>query len=189
MKISKSAATGSLRGVAAVVATAVLLVGGVAGIARGAEPAPEFTHAEAGDWINSPPLTLAGLAGNVVLVDFWTFECWNCYRSFPWLRQLEARFAGEDFTVVGVHAPEFSHERDRARVAEKVEEFQLDHPVMIDNDFSYWKAMNNRYWPTFYVIDRHGNLRGRFIGETHDGDGNARAIEALVKELLEEESA
>lgn len=173
---------------AAVVLAVLALAAAGSDPARGAEPAPGFTHAEARDWINSPPLELARLRGRVVLVDFWTFECWNCYRSFPWLRGLERRFAGEPFTVVGVHSPEFSHERDRARVAEKVEEFGLEHPVMIDNDFSYWKAMRNRYWPTFYVIDKRGRLRGHFIGEIHAGDANARAIESLVERLLAEDA-
>lgn len=153
-----------------------------------APPAPEFTHADADEWINSEPLSLADLRGQVVMLDFWTFDCWNCYRSFPWLKGLEARLADADFTVIGVHTPEFAHERVRANVVAKVEEFGLHHPVMIDNDFSYWKAMGNRYWPAFYVIDKRGHVRGRFIGETHAGDRRARAIEALIEELLAEPS-
>lgn len=147
--------------------------------------APEFTHASASEWINSRPLTLADLRGRVVLVDFWTFDCWNCYRSFPWLHDLEARLATQHFTVLGVHSPEFEHERDRKRVEAKVREFELRHPVMIDNDFSYWRALGNRYWPAFYVIDKQGRIRGSFAGETHAGD-RARAVEALIRQLLAE---
>lgn len=150
------------------------------------EPAPEFTHSGHRDWINTEPLTLAQLRGMVVLVDFWTFGCWNCYRSFPWLNELEARFEADEFIVVGVHSPEFEHEKSRERVSQKVMEFGLTHPVMIDNDFFYWKAMNNRYWPTFYLIDKKGRIRGSFIGETHAGDKNARAIEKKINQLLQE---
>ncbi|MDZ7829129.1 MAG: redoxin family protein [Halofilum sp. (in: g-proteobacteria)] len=149
-------------------------------------PLPEFTHAAERDWLRSRPLTRADLAGSVTLIDIWAFECWNCYRSFPWLKSLEARFADRDFRVIGVHAPEFEHEKDHDRVAAKMEEFGLDHPVMIDNDFSYWRALGNRYWPTFYIVDRETRIRGVFIGETHEGDRRARAIEALVGRLLEE---
>ena len=155
---------------------------------QAAPSAPEFTHTDAEEWINSEPLSLSDLRGQVVMLDFWTFDCWNCYRSFPWLKGLEARLADADFTVVGVHTPEFAHERVRANVVAKVGEFELHHPVMIDNDFSYWKAIGNRYWPTFYVIDKRGRVRGRFIGETHAGDRRARAIESLIEELLAEPS-
>ncbi len=151
-----------------------------------AVPAPEFTHREAEDWINSPPLSLADLRGKVVLVDFWTFGCWNCYRSFPWLIEMEEHFSDRPFTVVGVHSPEFDHERDRDRVVEKVKEFKLPHPVMIDNDFSYWRMMGNRYWPTYYLIDKRGRVRAMFIGETHAGSERASAVQNAIETLLAE---
>ncbi len=151
--------------------------------------APEFTHRDAAAWINSPPLTLQSLQGRVVLLDFWTFACWNCYRSFPWLKQLEASLHAEDFSIIGVHSPEFSHERLRFNVEEKVDEFGLQHPVMMDNDHSYWRAMSNSYWPAFYLLDRQGRVRGYYVGETHVGDRNAVAIEAHIRALLKEAPA
>ncbi len=147
-------------------------------------PAPEFTHPSADAWINSEPLRLADLRGQVVLLDFWTFDCWNCYRSFPWLKELAHNLEDKPFTMVGVHSPEFAHERLRENVVAKVKEFDLHHPVMMDNDFSYWNAMGNRYWPSFYLIDQEGRIQARFFGETHAGDRNARAIEAKILELL-----
>ncbi|MFQ5935605.1 MAG: redoxin family protein [Acidiferrobacterales bacterium] len=148
--------------------------------------APEFTHSDPQAWINSSPLTLAGLRGRVVMLDFWTFDCWNCYRSFPWLKALEAKFADRELTVVGVHTPEFKHERVRVNVVRKVEEFALEHPVMMDNDYSYWRAMGNRYWPAFYLIDKQGHVRAVYVGETHAGDRQAESIEHHIAELLSE---
>ncbi len=147
---------------------------------------PQFTQQHQQDWINSKPLKLSDLKGKVVLIDFWTFDCWNCYRSFPWLRGLEQRLAPKGLQVIGVHTPEFEHEKVRANVVAKVKEFSLDHPVMLDNQFTYWRAMNNRYWPAFYVVDAQGKVRGKFIGETHEGDRNAVAMETLINELLNE---
>jgi thiol-disulfide isomerase/thioredoxin len=118
-------------------------------------PAPEFTHSETQDWLNSPPLKLQNLQGHVVLIDFWTFDCWNCYRSFPWLKSLEEKYTEREFKVIGVHTPEFAHEKVRANVARKIAEFGLHHPVMIDNDFSYF--------------DRQGRLRGQFFGGDPQG--------------------
>lgn len=148
--------------------------------------APEFTQTESREWINSEPLTWADLRGQVVLVDFWTFMCWNCYRSFPWLTSMEERLADEDFSVIGIHTPEFDAERDHARIAERAEHFGLHHPIMVDNDHAYWRAMGNRYWPAFYLIDKRGRVRDYFIGETHEGDARAREIEARIGELLAE---
>ena len=148
--------------------------------------APEFTQSDAASWINSKPLKLADLKGKVVLLDIWTFDCCNCYRSFPWMNDMEKRLKDKDFTVIGIHSPEFKHEHDRNKVVAKVKEFKLQHPIMLDNDFSYWNALNNKYWPTYYLIDKQGRLRARFFGETHKGDEKARQIEASIEFLLAE---
>jgi len=147
--------------------------------------APELPVA-GGAWINSKPLTKADLEGKVVLIDFWTFGCWNCYRSFPWLNELEKKLAGKDFMIIGVHTPEFEHEKDRAEVVKKVKEFGLEHPVVMDNDFGFWKAMGNRYWPAFYLIDKAGRVRAMYVGEIHTGDKKARAMEKQIEFLLSE---
>ncbi|MFV1993214.1 MAG: redoxin domain-containing protein [Acidiferrobacterales bacterium] len=148
-------------------------------------PLPEFTQTNQNAWLNSKPLQVNDLKGKVVLMDIWTFECWNCYRSFPWLKQIEKNFPA-DLQVIGIHTPEFAHEKIRKNVVAKTREFGLAHPVMMDNDFAYWKALNNRYWPAFYVIDKKGIIRGRYIGEIHVGDRNANAVEKLVRKLIAE---
>lgn len=150
------------------------------------QPAPEFTHHADSDWLNSKPLTMASLRGSVVLVDFWAFECWNCYRSIPWLNSVEQRDAPSGLRVISVHTPELPDERRRELLIAKLDEYRLRNPVMIDNDHSYWNAFHNQYWPAFYLIDRHGVVRGAFIGETHKGDGNAKRIEAAIDALLAE---
>ena len=149
-------------------------------------PAPTFTHPDKEEWLNSPPLSWNDLHGKVVLIDFWAFECWNCYRSFPWLTAMEARLPKEHFQIIGVHSPEFDREKIKANVIKKAAEFNLHHPIMIDNDFSYWKALNNRYWPAYYIVDKENNIRAVFYGETHEGNKQAKAIERIIKELIAE---
>lgn len=149
-------------------------------------PAPEFTHVQPQDWLQSPPLRLADLRGQVLLLDVWTFDCWNCYRSFPWLNALQARLGPQGLRVIGIHSPEFERERDPAAVARKMAEFGLQHPVMLDSDFSYWRALGNRYWPAWYLVDRQGRIRGRHVGEMHEGDARAQRIEDELRVLLAE---
>lgn len=149
-------------------------------------PLPEFTHQSTEAWINSEPLTLAELQGNVTLVDIWTFACWNCYRSFPWLNEVEEKYRTKGLQVIGVHSPEFEYEKKRASIEAKMKEFKLKHPVVIDNDFSYWRALENKYWPTFYLVDKKGIVRDVFIGETHAGTSKAKHIEQAIERLLAE---
>ena len=149
-------------------------------------PAPEFTHKGPDAWINSGPLSMTNLRGKVILIDFWTFDCWNCYRSFPWLTAMENRLSKNQFRIVGIHTPEYDHEKIRENIVAKTREFGLHHPVMIDNDFSYWKAMHNRYWPAYYLLDKKGSVRAVFYGETHSGDEQAKRIEKMIRLLLDE---
>ena len=150
--------------------------------------APEFTHNAKQDWINSGPLSIKDLQGKVVLVDFWTFGCWNCYRSFPWMNAMENRLDKEKFQIIGVHTPEFESEKIKESIVAKAKEFELHHPIMIDNDSSYWRAMNNRYWPAYYILDKKGNVRATFFGETHEGDNRAKQIENVITLLLNEKT-
>ena len=153
-----------------------------------ARPAPEFTQTDPDAWLGSEPLSIADLRGNVVLIDFWTYGCWNCYRSFPWLNDLEARLKNEKFRVIGIHTPEFEREKVRENVVRKIDEFELKHPSMMDNDFAYWKKIENRYWPTYYLIDKRGFIRHVFIGETHADTDKAQEVETAIRELLAEQA-
>ncbi|MCW8930367.1 MAG: redoxin family protein [Gammaproteobacteria bacterium] len=147
---------------------------------------PEFTHTQASSWINSEPLTVASLINQdkVILIDMWTFDCWNCYRSFPWLNALEEKYQKQGLQIIGVHTPEFEHEKIRTNIEKKVKEFKLHHPVMIDNNFSYWRSLNNRYWPTYYLVNQQGEIVYSHVGETHKGDRKAVNLENKLKELL-----
>ncbi len=149
-----------------------------------AEELPEFTGTTVAVWINSVPLKKADLRGKVVLLEVWAFDCRNCSRSTPWLNSLRQKFAGAELIVIGVHTPEFEHEKDRQRLEKNMRKSGTRHAVMMDNDYAYWKRLNNRYWPAFYLADKEGLIRGVFIGETHAGDTQARTIERQIAELL-----
>lgn len=147
---------------------------------------PEFTQTAAQEWLNSKPLSKKDLLGKVTLVDFWTFDCWNCYRSFPWLHSVEKKLGPKGFQIIGIHSPEFEHEKIHANIKAKIKQFKITNAVMVDNDMGFWKRMNNRYWPSYFIVDKKGNVRANFIGETHQGDPQAQKIEALVAKLLAE---
>ena len=144
--------------------------------------APEF--ADLGPWINSPPLRLAELRGKVVLVDFWTLGCASCVETLPTLSRWHKKYASQGLLIVGVHAPEFSHERDPANVRTAIEKNEILYPVAIDNSFATWKAYENRFWPAFYFIDARGRVR-----HAHFGDGSYEKNERIIRTLLAEAAA
>ena len=147
-------------------------------------PLPQFTQTTTQEWLNSKPLTKKDLLGKVTLIDFWTFDCWNCYRSFPWLHGVEAQYKPKGFQVIGIHSPEFSHEKIHSNIKAKIKEFKITNPVMVDNDMAFWRAMNNRYWPSYFIVDKKGRVRSNFVGETHKNSAQAKKIEALITQLL-----
>jgi len=152
--------------------------------AQAGPQAPEFTHSSQAEWLNSEPLRLSQLRGKVVLVEFWAFECVNCRNTQPWLHAIQQRYADKDFIVVSVHTPELPEERSIANVRAAIAEQQISNPVMIDGDYSYWKALDNQYWPAFYVIDKRGRIAARAIGEMHVGQARAAELEQAIEEQL-----
>ncbi len=137
-----------------------------------------------GEWFNSEPLTMKDLRGKVVLVDFWTYTCINCIRTFPYLKSWYQKYEKSGLVVLGVHTPEFAFERDAENVKQAIADFELKYPVMQDNDYATWTAFNNRYWPAHYLIDKNGLIR-----YTHFGEGEYDKTEEMIQKLLEEKGA
>jgi cytochrome c biogenesis protein CcdA/thiol-disulfide isomerase/thioredoxin len=142
--------------------------------------APDFTDNQR--WFNTPgnePLTLAGLKGHVVLVDFWTYTCINCIRTLPFLKGLYAHYHKDGLEVVGVETPEFTFEQEASNVQQAINSDGLHYPVVQDNRYGTWNAYQNQYWPAEYLVDAQGQVR-----HTQFGEGNYKEDEAAVRQLL-----
>jgi cytochrome c biogenesis protein CcdA/thiol-disulfide isomerase/thioredoxin len=145
-------------------------------------PAPEFTGTER--WFNTPgdrPLTLQGLRGHVVLVDFWTYSCVNCIRTLPYLNAWNKRYGKDGLTIVGVHTPEFPFEREAGNVEAAIKREGIEYPVVQDNEQATWNAYGNQYWPAEYFIDAKGKVR-----YVHFGEGEYGEKEKVIRDLLAE---
>src|SRR6266498_3699330 len=145
-------------------------------------PAPSFTGIES--WINTDkgrPLSVSGLHGKVVLVDFWTYSCINCLRTLPHLKAWDAAYRKAGLVIVGVHTPEFAFEHVVSNVRRATRDLGVRYPVAIDNDYRTWDAYQNGGWPTEYLIDRRGHIREIKEGEG-DYDGTERKIRTLLGE-------
>ena len=141
--------------------------------------APDFVGIE--KWINSEPLNIAQLKGNVVLVDFWTYTCINCIRTLPYLKEWDKKYRDKGLVIVGVHTPEFEFEKKYDNVLKAVKDYNLKYPVAQDNNYVTWSLYQNRYWPHKYLIDIDGRIRYDHIGE-----GNYEETEMQIQKLLKE---
>ena len=145
-----------------------------------AAPAPEISN---GIWINSDPLTLKSLHGRVVLIEFWTFACYNCRNTLPWLKKWDAQYRDKGLTIIGVHTPELDFERDINALRREVAQLGVNYAVVTDQDYSTWKAYGVEAWPTLFLLDKQGRVRW-----THVGEGYYDETEAAIRKLLAEDA-
>jgi len=138
----------------------------------------------ANEWLNSPPLTASALRGKVVLVDFWTYTCINWLRTLPYVRAWAEKYRNQGLVVIGVHAPEFSFEKNLNNVRWAVKDMRVDYPVAVDSEHVIWRAFRNQYWPALYFVDAQGRVRHH-----HFGEGAYEQSEMIIQRLLAEAGA
>jgi thiol-disulfide isomerase/thioredoxin len=143
---------------------------------------PEHELTGLTSWLNTPgnkPLNLEDLKGKVVLIDFWTYSCINCQRTFPYITGWYDKYKDDGLVVIGVHTPEFGFEKVESNVAAAAKRYGVDYPIALDNDYATWDAWGQRYWPAHYLIDQTGMVR-----QVHYGEGNYGETEMLIQQLL-----
>lgn len=131
-------------------------------------------------FVNTEGITIGELVGKkVILVDFMTYSCINCQRTFPYMVAWYDKYKDAGLEIVGIHTPEFAFEKDIDNVREAMQEHGITYPVVLDNDYATWRAYGNRYWPRKYLIDIEGN-----IVYDHIGEGAYVETEMKIQELL-----
>ena len=140
------------------------------------QPAPELKTSE---WINSEPLTLEELQGKVVLLAFWDWECPECAKTLPVLKDLHARYADDGLVIIGVHTPRGEFEKNVDDVRRTVTEKEILYPVTIDHEYLTWLDYVNNVWPSHFVLDQDG-----VIQLSHSGIGRYEDTEQIIQELL-----
>ncbi len=143
--------------------------------------APAAPEISSGSWINSEPLALKSLRGRVVLIDFWTFACYNCRNTLPAIKKWDAQYHDKGLTIIGVHTPELDYESNIDNLRREVAGLGIKYPVVTDNDYSTWKAYGVEAWPTLFVLDKQGRVRWMHVGE-----GAYDETEEVIKKLLAE---
>jgi len=132
-------------------------------------------------WLNSQPLTAAGLRGKVVLIDVWTYTCINWLRTLPYVRAWAEKYKNQGLVVIGVHSPEFAFEKNVDNVRRAAKDMKVNYPIAIDSNYAIWRALNNQYWPALYFVDAQGRIRHH-----HFGEGEYEQSERIIQQLLAE---
>jgi thiol-disulfide isomerase/thioredoxin len=143
-------------------------------------PATELTSLDG--WINTEATGLGSFGGQVRVVQFWTFGCYNCKNTLPHVAGIYNRWQPRGLEIIGVHAPEFDYEADPNNVSKAVAELGIVWPVALDTskaNFRSWQG-DRRFWPRTYVLDQNGNIRFDHIGE-----GAYEELEATVAWLID----
>jgi len=144
--------------------------------------APEFSKIST--WINTEGFTIDSQKGKVVLIDFFTYTCVNCIRTYPYIKKWHEKYEDVGLVVVGVHSPEFEFEKRIENIRRAAEFHGLEYPIAVDNEHGTWDAFSNRYWPAKYLIDASGKIR-----YFHFGEGGYEETEKHIQELLIESGA
>jgi hypothetical protein len=131
------------------------------------------------EWLNSEPLSAAGLSGKVVAVQFCTYSCINWIRTLPYVRAWVDRYRDRGLVVVGAHAPEFTFEQEIEGVRRALRAMGVEYPVVLDNEYTIWQAFDNHYWPALYLVDGEGRVR-----YDHFGEGAYEETERVIQEML-----
>lgn len=132
-------------------------------------------------WLNAERINWDDLRGRVVVVDFWTFACYNCKNTLPYKKAWAEKYRAQGLVVIGVHTPELSFEQDIANVRNAVREYQIKYPVAVDGDFANWNRYGVRAWPTWFIVDKEGYIR-----YSHIGEGAYDQSEQVIRALLAE---
>ena len=145
---------------------------------QGKVNAPEFP--EGMQWLNTErPLSIRQLRGKVVLLDFWTYCCINCMHIIPDLKKLEHKYPNE-LVVIGVHSAKFTAERGTENVRQAILRYEIEHPVVNDQDMQIWQEYTVRSWPTLYLIDPVGKIVAYMSGE-----GVYAQLDGLIAKVIE----
>lgn len=133
-------------------------------------------------FLNTEPLTIGELVGKkVILVDFMTYSCINCIRTFPYLSAWYKAYRDQGLEIIGIHTPEFAFEKDIDNVREALKKHDIEFPVVLDNDYATWRAYGNQYWPRKYLIDIEGNIIYDHIGEGAYDETEEKIRKALAE--------
>lgn len=172
----------------AAVASAIVDGGSMANTQATAQPTQidksQFRRAaeiSSATWLNSDTLDWNSLRGRVVVVDFWTFGCYNCKNTLPYFKQWDETYRAQGLVILGVHTPELSYERDVENVRRAVKDYEIKYPIAIDGNFENWNRYGVRAWPTWFIVDKEGYIR-----YSHIGEGAYDKSEQVIRQLLAE---
>lgn len=127
------------------------------------EPMPDLHRIT--EWVNGE-LNKDQFKGKPVLVHFWAVSCYMCKESLPLLNEWREKY-GEQYNLqlLGIHMPRSEKDTDLDSVKETIKQYEMKHPIAIDNDHAVTDSFQNEFVPAYYLFDAEGQMRFYGAGE------------------------
>ena len=138
--------------------------------------APDFTLVS----LDGDQVTLSGLRGRVVVVNFWATWCLPCRTETPALEKSYEQYKDSDAVILGVN---LTNQDSIRQVDSFVQEFGLTYPILLDEDGRVGNLYQVRGLPTTFFINREGIIRTVLVGGPMSESFIRSKIEALLKEV------
>src|SRR5260370_41387772 len=125
----------------------------------------DMIHIVGGTWFNSPVMMADDFRGKIILFYFWSYSSIHSLRSLSYVRKWSEEYGDRGLTIIGIHSPQFEFEKNPAYVEMAIKRYQVNFPVVLDNNFINWDAFNNYAWPSFYLINKDGSVVLTAVGD------------------------
>jgi thiol-disulfide isomerase/thioredoxin len=122
-----------------------------------AAPAQDFTLTNYHS--NEQSVSLQDFKGKVVYLDFWASWCKPCRSSFPWMNEMQSKYASQGLEVVSINL-----DQDPAMIAKFLDNYPANFHILLDPNGDTASAYELLGMPSSYLIDKKGDLR-----QTHTG--------------------
>jgi len=131
-------------------------------------------------WFNCTAIKRSELIGDKpALFHFWSVSCELCKKSMPKVNVLRDEYKNK-LNVIAVHVPRSDMDLNLDKISKVAREYDISHPICVDNKQNLVEAFKNKYVPAYYVFDKKGRLRHR-----HSGGSGMIMLRKRVTRLLD----
>lgn len=122
------------------------------------------------------PLQLSDFKGSVVYLDFWASWCQPCKKSFPWMNEIQHKYADDGLKILAVNL-----DKDRELADKFLKHMQADFDIAFDENGATASTYKLRGMPSSYIITRDGQVYASHIGFR---DEDKEKLEEAIRSLL-----
>jgi peroxiredoxin len=125
--------------------------------------------------LDGQSVSLSGLQGKPVLLNFWATRCPPCRNEMPYLQAIYNEWSDRELILLAINIGE-----GPSKVEEFMQSQNLSLPVLLDTNQDVALEYNIRYIPTTFSIDKKGIIRAMKVG----GFSSKEEIEGVLTKII-----